>query len=185
MREVNMSNEVDNFKKVKGPSKQAGFGALEVMVALGVGLLVVLGAIAWKSKMDNSSNNQAEVENIASLIANIKQLKTASGYGASGADLIPLLINSEGVPGSMAKTSNSVANVWGGAVTLVSTGLGYTLTYAGVPTANCLFLSTQANNGNGMSLRINGGAAISGEVTSAAADAACSSNSNALAWSGR
>lgn len=166
-------------------NKQAGFGALEVMLALGVGLLVVIGAIAWKSKLDNSGNNQAEVENIASLISNIKQLKTASGYGASETDLIPLLISSEGVPGNMAKTASTVNNTWGGSVSLSSTGSGYTLTYAGVPTANCVFLSTQANNGNGMSLRINGGAAITGEVTSAAAGAACSSASNSLAWSGR
>lgn len=170
--------------KRKG-NKEAGFGALEVLVALGVGLLIVVAGIGWKSKLDNTSNNQNEVENIASLISNTKQLKTASGYGTSGVNLIPLLINVEGVPLAMSKTATTVVNAWGGNVTLTSTGAGYTLTYAGVPAANCVFLATQANNGNGMSLKINGGTAVTGEVTSTVANTSCSTSSNSLAWSGR
>lgn len=185
MNEAVAVSTSSKHKKAGRRLKQGGFGALEIFVALGIGILAVLGALAWKSKLDNSSNNQVESENIASLIANTKQLKTASGYGASSTNLVPLLINFEGVPGNMSKSGVTITNVWGGSVTLISTGAGFTLTYADVPTANCIFLATQASPGYGSTLRINGGSAMTGEVTSSVANAACTSSTNSLAWSGR
>lgn len=166
-------------------SKQAGFGALETMIAIVVGLVTVLGAVAWYSKLTNTANNNSEIENVSSLITNTRQLKTSSGFGASGTDLIPILVKNEGIPETMQKTTTTVFNVWGGAVTNVSTGTGYTLTYAAVPESNCIFLATKSTNSKSLSLRINGGTAIVGEVTAIAANTACSGASNTLAWSGR
>lgn len=166
-------------------SRQRGIGVIELMVILFVGVLIIIAGMAWWTKLTNTQTNQAELENVTSLVASVRMLKTASGYGASGTNLIPVLINGAGVPDSMQKTSSAVYNSWGGAVTAVSTGMGYTLTYAGVPAANCSFLASKAINSSSQSLSMNGGTAITGEVTAAAADSGCSSSSNTLAWSGR
>lgn len=166
-------------------SKQGGFGALEVMIAIAVGIFAIIGAINWYSKLTNTSNNNEELQNVSSLITNTRQLKTQSGYGPTGTNLIPVLIAGEGIPETMQKSGSTVSNLWGGAVTNVSTGSGYNMTYAGVPDSNCIFLATKSTNSNSLTIRINGGTAITGEVTSIAATSACTSGSNTLSWSGR
>lgn len=175
-----------NVRKL-GPRspKQGGFGALEVMIAIAVGIFAIIGAIAWYSKLTNTSNNNEELQNVSSLITNTRQLKTQSGYGPTGTNLIPVLIAGEGIPENMQKSGSTVSNLWGGAVTNVSTGSGYNMTYAGVPDSNCIFLATKSANSNSLTIRINGGTAITGEVTSIAATSACTSGTNTLSWSGR
>ncbi|EJZ60948.1 PilS (plasmid) [Pseudomonas fluorescens R124] len=165
--------------------RQGGFGALEVMIAIAVGIFAIIGAIAWYSKLTNTSNNNEELQNVSSLITNTRQLKTQSGYGPTGTNLIPVLIAGEGIPENMQKSGSTVSNLWGGAVTNVSTGSGYNMTYAGVPDSNCIFLATKSANSNSLTIRINGGTAITGEVTSIAATSACTSGTNTLSWSGR
>lgn len=165
--------------------KQGGFGALEVMIAIVMGIFAVIGAIAWYSKLTNTSNNNEELQNISSIITNTRQVKTQSGYGPTGTNLIPVLIAGEGIPENMQKSGSTVSNLWGGAVTNVSTGSGYNMTYAGVPDSNCIFLATKSANSNSLTIRINGGTAITGEVTSIAATSACTSGTNTLSWSGR
>ncbi|WP_324729564.1 type 4 pilus major pilin, partial [Pseudomonas chlororaphis] len=159
----NTQNNIGNTQRLgRRSAKQGGFGALEVMIAIVIGIIVLIGATAWNSKLTNTANNNNEFENVQSLISSTRQFKTSSGYGTSGANLIPNLITAEGIPETMQKTSNSVFNAWGGAVTNTSTGTGFTLTYAGVPDSNCIFLATKLGNSNAISVRINGGAAIVG-----------------------
>lgn len=165
--------------------KQRGASAIELVVYLFVAMLILIAAMVWFNKLTTNANNQGELENITSLLASTRTLKTSSGYGASNTDLLPVLIKGEAVPDSMQKSGNAVFNVWGGAVTVVSTGTGYTLTYAGVPASNCTFLAAKSPKSSASSLSINGGTASTGEVTATAADTACSTDSNTLAWSGR
>jgi prepilin-type N-terminal cleavage/methylation domain-containing protein len=168
-----------------GRSKQTGLTLIEVLIALVLGLLALYGVFSLYQSGTTTANNQGELENVTSLITSIRTLKTASGYGASGTNLLPVLINSGGVPGTMSVSGNAVTNVWNGAVTAVSTGAGFTLTYADVPKANCNVLATKSPTGRSLSVSINGGSAISGEVSSTAANAGCSTDANTLAWSGR
>jgi type II secretory pathway pseudopilin PulG len=175
-----------NSKFVMQPrAKQEGFGALEVMIALMVSALVIIGAVLWYPKLVYNRNNSNELENLSSLTTNTRQLKTSSGYGASGANLVPALIASGGVPDGMQQSGGAVFNVWGGGVTAVSTGTGYTITYAGMPIRNCIFLATNGASSSAITTSLNGGTAITGEVTSAAATAGCTSATNSISWSGR
>lgn len=183
--QVNSGREQSSKLGRRSP-KQGGFGALEVMIAIFVGIFAVIGAIAWNSKLTNTANNNDELQNVSSLITNTRQMKTQSGYGTSGTNLIPVLLAADGIPENMQKTGTTVFNVWGGAVTNVSTGTGYTLTYAGVPDSNCIFLASKSANSEALSVKINGGTAIVGEVTSIAATAACTAGTtNTVSWSGR
>lgn len=166
-------------------SKQAGFGALEVMIALGVGIFAIVAAYGWYTKFTSAQNNDTELSNISSLTTNTKQIKTSSGYGPTGTDLVAILLRNSGVPESMQKSGGAIFNSFGGAVTITSTGTGYTLTYNGVPASNCIFLASKSANGDTQTLRINGGAAITGEVTAGDASTSCSAATNTLAWSSR
>jgi len=165
--------------------KQRGASAIELVVYLFVAMLILIAAMVWFNKLTTNANNQGELENVTSLLASTRTLKTSSGYGAANTNLLPVLVKAEAVPDSMQKSGNTVFNVWGGAVTVVSTGTGYTLTYAGVPASNCTFLAAKSPKSTTSSLSINGGAGSTAEVTSTAADTACSAATNTLAWSGR
>lgn len=167
------------------PTVQRGMGIIEMLIIIFISILILAGGMAWWTSLTTKQTNQAELENVSSLMASVRMLKTASGYGSSGTDLIPVLINGAGVPGSMQKTSSAVYNSWGGAVTATSTGIGYTLTYAAVPAASCVFLASKAASDSTQSLSINGGTAVTGEITAATANTSCNSSSNSLAWSGR
>lgn len=185
---INTAANTHSRKKVMSKptlSKQGGFGALEVMIALMIGAIVIIGAVVWYPKLTNNSNNGDELSNISSLLTNTRQLKTSSGYGGSGVSLIPTLLNAGGIPDNMQKSGNAVFNAWDGAVTIQSTGTGYTMTYAGLPAQNCIFLATKASNSSSISTSINGGAANTGEITAVVASAACTGATNTLTWAGR
>lgn len=164
---------------------QGGFGTLDMLIALVIGLLAVIAAMAAMSKLTSSQNNNDELSNISSLITNTRVLKTSSGYGSSGSDLVPSMINSGGIPDLMQRSTSEVFNAWGGAVTIVSTGTGFTMTYSDVPKDSCIILATKAAGSRAMSTSINGGAPITGEVTTAQADSGCSQETNTLTWSTR
>lgn len=166
-------------------AKQGGFGALEVLIALVIGMFIVIAAVGWMTKLSNTANNNDELSNISTLITNTRMLKTSSGYGPSGTDLIPILIKSGGIPDIMQRTDTTVSNVWDGAVTMVSSGPSVTLTYAKIPEASCIFLATKAAGSGSVTTSINGGTAIVGEVTAVDASTSCSGEDNTVAWSGR
>lgn len=162
--------------------KQKGFGALEVMIALLLGVIVIVGATLWYTKLRGASDKGQELENISSLISNTRMLRSTGGYGTNNTSLVPVLINSEGVPGNMSITGTTAITNSYGAVTVVSTGTGFTISYAAVPAADCIFLITKSSGQRGTSIKVNGGTALTGEITSTTASNSCSTASNAIAW---
>lgn len=164
--------------------KQGGFGALEVIIALFIGILVIIGALAYSKKLNNSSNNTSEMQNISSILMSAKQFRSQGGYGPAGSDLMPFLITVGGIPDSMARNGTTVLNAWDGALSATSTGSGWTMTYADVPDENCLFLAVSVGNSSSKSLSINGGAALVGQINNADATAACTAGTNTLSWTG-
>ncbi|HBN8268386.1 TPA: pilus assembly protein PilX [Pseudomonas aeruginosa] len=163
--------------------KQAGFGAIEMIVVLIIVIgLLALAASRWDT-LFGSNEAAEEISNVNMLMAGTKNLKTSSGYGASGTNLVPALIKAGAVPKNMTVTSGALYNTWGGAVTVVSTGTGFTVASAAVPEGVCLTLATKLARGGVYSTKINSGTAIVGEVTQAAATTGCSSaTSNSLTW---
>lgn len=166
-------------------ARQAGFGALEVMIALIIGSLVIIGAVGWYQSLDTKSKNGDELENISSLITNTRQMRTASGYGTSGTNLVPVLSNAAGIPEKMEYSSSVLYNAFGGTVTILSNGQTFTVTYNGLPTENCIFLASKAGSSSNQQTRINSGTAITGEVTAIQASSSCNTDSNSVAWTVR
>ncbi|HCE9846023.1 TPA: pilus assembly protein PilX, partial [Pseudomonas aeruginosa] len=67
----------------------------------------------------------------------------SSGYGSSGTNLIPSLIAINGVPKNMSVSSGVVYNVYGGSVTVSSTGMGFSITTSKLPKDACITLGTK------------------------------------------
>lgn len=161
--------------------QQRGFLAIDgifwlMLIAIAIGFIVLQG---WR--MYSSSDVAIEQSNITSLITNTKKLKGSSGYGPTGQDLVPALINLDAA-GSMGVSGTSLVNQWNGAVTVVSNGLTFTLTESNVPKSACITLATKVVRDRQTSTSINGGAATTGEVLATAASSGCSSDANSIAW---
>ncbi|WP_440057901.1 type 4 pilus major pilin [Pseudomonas fragariae (ex Marin et al. 2024)] len=182
---VIVANSFVPKKAFHGLKHQRGASTIEVVIFILIGVLILVAGLTWFPKLLGSWSNSNELENITSILGTTQTLKTASGYGSSGTNLVTTLLANDGIPETMQKNAGVVYNSWGGSVTVTSTGMGWTVTYNGVPAANCIFLATKGPANNTNSLKINGGSAIKGEVTAAAATTGCSADSNSLAWSGR
>lgn len=162
--------------------KQAGFTLIEVMIAIIILLIILVAIMSRGDSTFSSSDASTELGHVSSLITGTKQLKTSSGYGTSGTDLTTLLQTQGGVPADMTYSASKLYNQWNGQVNIVSTGLGFTLKFQGVPQPACITLATKSA-AYAYSTTINANAAVVGEVTAATAGAQCNSAlANTLTW---
>lgn len=162
--------------------KQCGFISIEVVIvliiiALGIGLAVSRGAGLF-----GASNISEEQSNLATLIANIRTLKSANGYGAKGANLTPTLIALKAVPANMSEVAGVLYNVYGGTVRLTSTGMGFSIASTNLPKDACIALATRVTRSQFEETRINNGNTSRGEVTTVTATTDCSSDANTITW---
>lgn len=170
-------------KKFVNKKGQKGFTALELIVVLIVGLGIIALAASKMDMMFGGSNLSEEVGNVNTLLSNAKSLKTSSGYGTSGTNLVPSLINANGIPKNMVVTGGIPYNVWGGAVTILSTGPGFTIGYTNVPQDACIKLATKSNRGGTFAtIKVGAAAAVTGEYTTAQATTDCSGATNSITW---
>ncbi|NNJ17006.1 pilus assembly protein PilX [Pseudomonas putida CSV86] len=161
--------------------KQDGFLSIDGVFWLML-IAIALGFILWMGwKMVGNSDVAIEQSNVSSLIANTKKLKGSTGYGASGQNLVPSLINIEGT-GSMGISGTSLVNQWNGSVTVVSNGMTFTITEANVPKSGCITLATKVAKDKQTSTVINGGTATTGEILASSASTSCSNDANTIAW---
>lgn len=165
-------------------AKQAGFTAVEVIVVLIVGLGILALSSGKLDMLFGGSNLAEEVGNVNTLLANIKALKTTSGYGTSGTDLTTQLSATNGIPKNISVVSSVMYNNWGGSIVPASTGTGFTITDNTIPMDACIKISTKISKSGAFStIKINANTAITGEVTSAVATTQCNSaSSNTLVF---
>lgn len=166
----------------KRPHHQQGFVSIEavivlIIVAIGIGLAVSRGAGLF-----GSSNISEEQGNIAALTTNTRALKGSNGYGTSGTNLVTSLIAVNGVPKNMSVVSGVLYNVYGGSVTVTSTGMGFAITSSALPKDACIALATRVAKNQYEQTKINSGTATTAEVTTAAATTGCSGATNTITW---
>lgn len=161
-----------------------GFVSVEVIFVV----VVVLGLLALGASKTSILTGGAEVteelSNLQALYSATKELKTASGYGTSGANLVTQLSANDSFPKNIAFVGGVPKNVYGGTITITSTGSGFQIGEASLTQKACIQLATKISRGGTFSnASINGGATITGEVTSAVASTQCvSGSSNAVTW---
>lgn len=166
----------------KHPRQQHGFISIEmvivlIIIALGLGLAVSRGAGLF-----GSSNISEEQSNLATLTTNTRALKGSNGYGTSGTNLVPSLIAINGVPKNMSVNAGVLYNVYGGSVSVSSTGMGFAITSSSLPQDACIALATRVAKNEYERTQINSGSALNGEVSSVAATTACSGTTNTITW---
>lgn len=158
---------------------QRGVTLIEGIVFLIIGIVVLAAAAAGISKIFGTNEISEETSNIANLITNTKVLRSAGSYGTTGDDLIPQLVATNGIPKGMTVNGGALSNNWGGAVSVDSTGGGFTITYASpMPQEACIQLAEKISRGGAVRTTINAGAAIAGQVSTAAATTACLDTGN-------
>lgn len=173
---------VSSIPPASTPCRQAGYVSIEMMFVLLVILIGVGYALYNGSALMGNSDVGNEQSNIGQLIANTRKLKGMSGYGASGTNLVTQLIAAKGVP-NMSISSGALYNAWGGAVTVVSNGMTFTVTENGLPQDACISMASKMSRGSKATTSINSGNAVTGEVDSATATSGCSKDTgNTLAW---
>lgn len=162
---------------------QAGFTAVEMIVVLVVGILLLAAGGATIGKMFDSTQNQQEISNLTQLIVNTKNLRGSGGYGAATTDLVPSLIATNGIPKTMPVVSGDPKNAWNGTITVVSTGAGFTITTPSVPKAPCIELATKLSRGGALTTKVGTTTAVVGEMATATATTNCASDTaNSLAF---
>lgn len=169
-------------RTIKNIRAQNGMSTVEVLFILIVAAIVLFVAVQKGYSLFGRQTNNVEQSNVAELIMNTRSLKSTQGYGASGTNLVPQLIATNGIPSGLTISSNMPFNSWNGAVTVVSAGVSFTITYQNVPQDSCVMLATKVAKNQGFTTRINSGSATSGEITPAVATAGCSSDSNTISW---
>ena len=163
-------------------TKQNGFTALEMIAVLLVAALIIGGAAAGIATLLQKQKNSADLQNHVALLSNARMLKGPNGYGSSGTDLTASVIATDGVPGTMSVVSGVIYNVYGGAVSIDSTGIGMTMTTEDVPPAACVELARLVGRGDGIQTAVNGGTAVDGAFDAPTATTQCSSDDNDLTW---
>lgn len=163
-------------------SKQKGMSTIEILFVLIVITIALAFAVQKGYSLFARQTNNTEQTNVAELIMNTRSLKSSQGYGTTGTNLVPQLVATKGIPSGLTVASNVPYNSWNGAVTVVSAGVSFTITYQDVPQDACVTLATKVAKAEGFTTRINSGTATSGEITPAVATAGCSSDSNTIAW---
>lgn len=165
--------------------KQFGFLSIEAIVVL----VIVLGLLALgASKMDiltGNSNATEELSNVQTLFAATKGLKTSAGYGTSGTDLMATHIANGSVPKNVSVVGGVAKNLYGGTLTVTSTGTGFSVSQAALPSDACIKLALKVSAGGTFaSTTFNGGTATTGPLSSAAATAGCNAanNQNTVVW---
>ncbi|CAD7741178.1 hypothetical protein LMG31884_47380 (plasmid) [Xanthomonas hydrangeae] len=164
------------------PRHQRGLTLLEGLAWMALAGVVVAGALAMNAKGWLGNKEQKEITHISSLISGTKQLQSVNGYGASGTNLVPALISADLVPGDMTVSGTTLTNRFGGTVTVTSTGLGYTVTDPSLPASACMSLARQISQIGGLTTKIGSGAAATGAVDTATAQAQCSGSANTVAF---
>ena len=155
--------------------KQLGVIGIEMIMVIVILLILVGWATARSDMMKSRTGTLTEASSVITIVENTRALtKSSSGYGASGTDLVPTLIQNTGVPKNLSVISSVIYNQFNGAITVVSTGTGFNVTDRSLPQDVCTQAAVSISRSNSVdTISINGSAAVTGEITAAIATSEC------------
>lgn len=180
--------------------KKSAFTLVELLLVVGIIAIGSVVAYITLPKVQSTARANAEATNINTIAAGVKNVY--AGTNSFGSLTTDVLVNAKAVPEKMLDTTTtptSILNGFSGAVTIAPTDpLGaagttaYTITYAGVPDAECNKLATGVGN-NFINVSITNAAATttavktypsSTPVDPSAVSGACGGDSNTIAFTG-
>lgn len=155
-------------------ARQRGASLLEGIAYLGIAAIVVIGAVSLLTGAFSSAKSNQATEEVIGLRTSVRKLYMGQTYPTAATAIVQTLITAKAAPGTLAQdaTNNTLKNSWGGSVSIVGAGNGFTITYAGIPQDVCVSMLSGANGWT--SVAGNAGAAIIlFPMTAADAIAAC------------
>lgn len=165
--------------------KQQGLTLLEGLVWLALFGIVIAGVAMFINRSFNSNDMKDEQTALTSVMTSLPEIKSSSGYGTSGTNLVPQLIAMDAIPAQWSVQSGVPYNAWGGTVSITSNGPTVTITATQIPKDACVKMAPRLSKGsNFQTTKIGSNTAITGEVTSAQATSQCGA-SNTIAWTTR
>jgi hypothetical protein len=168
-----------NITGVASKESQRGSSLLEGIAYLAIAALIILGAIALLvGAFSGADSNRTQTE-LSAIRTGIKKLYMGSSSTYGTGSLLPELITSKVLPGTLSVSGTSVTNSWGGAVLIDGAGPSFTVSYGSVPQDICIQLVSGGGDWKGITVN---GTALAIPATPAQANAACSTNSNTVDW---
>lgn len=158
--------------------RQQGFSLLELGIVLVIIAIIVIVVLARGASERNTASGSNESQDVIAVLGAATGLKSAGTYGAAGTDLVPSIVAENDAPGDWSHTTTTMTNNAGGPVTVVSNGNTFTLTSGNYPQQECIKVALAVSQSGSYTTAINGGTAINGPVSSAAATAGCNSATN-------
>ena len=136
-------------KTMKHIKNQAGATLLELIAALSVLAIIVVGALALYSSASSSQASTQISQDVTAIRAGLKQLWNGQGtYGTAGTNLNDTLVAAKRIPTTIrvdaTTTPDTLTHQLDGTVTIASTGVGFTITLTNIPEDVCIPLMTSA-----------------------------------------
>lgn len=161
----------------------AGFSLIELVIVVVIIAILIAGLFGRALFGRTSASAQGEVQDITQIMGAVQGYKSQGGYGASGTNLVPVLIAGGAIPSDWNGAGTTITNSFGGAVTVASNGGGFTVTTGSLPQAACVTLAQNIAKQGVVSTTINGGSAITGTVPAATAATQCTTGTaNSVSW---
>jgi hypothetical protein len=161
--------------------RQCGASLLEGIAYLGIAAIVILGAVSLLASAFGNAQANRSTEETVSLRTAARKLYSGQPYPAA---MTAQLIGAKAIPGTMNvdAVNNTVANAFGGAVTIAGAAGGgsFTIGYNAVPQDVCINMLSGASGW----ISVGQGATVVATMplTAANATAICSQATNAITF---
>ncbi|WDJ74910.1 prepilin-type N-terminal cleavage/methylation domain-containing protein (plasmid) [Xanthomonas campestris pv. campestris] len=158
-----------------------GFSLVELMIVIAIiaAFLVFVGPRIMRAFSNNTVTKEST--NVRDLMTASAAYRDSGGLGASGSNVVPLLVTNGDIPSSWRMSGGTPFSGWNDSVTVVASGLGIAVSYAGVPQKDCVRFATKTS-AEDLQTTVNGGSAMTGTMPATTAAAACANSMNSVAF---
>ena len=163
------------FKLKRGMINISDQGVNMAIIFTVVGIVAAIGYNVYSKFWALNETNT--VSNIINEMRNMGEGN--GGYGTSNYN--QALINSEAISSKVRYSGTTIYNHGGGTITVVGANTGFTVTSTALSKKDCINLASQLGTSDMSSTKINS-TSLSGTVSTSEATAACSSDSNTVAF---
>lgn len=179
-------------KSIKSAAKFAGLTLLESMIALAIFAVVIWAAMANYTTANATQAASQMATELQSLRSSVKDLYSGQGnFGSADAavytDITASMIAANKVPSTLNRTGNPPTELRtsiGGAVAIAGRAGDFTITYNGVPRAQCISAITGAGGNGWLDIAPNTATAAATFTPATAATACSNANANVIVFRG-
>lgn len=133
-------------QKMYNIRKQNGMTLLEVLAALGIGAIIIMGALALFNSGSSAANANALTQSMTSMRSSVRAIFLGQGsYGT--ASLNSTLISAGKIPATWTSSGSTITNNYGGAVVVTGATSTFNITSGSIPQADCVSSLPQASQG--------------------------------------